>query len=64
MDDLKELSPAVRSSKLDDVLEVDDVFHSVLLHDLALPEEVLLVFLHRKRSLNQAAILLIKFEFN
>ena len=40
----------VRSSKLDDVLEVDDVFRTVLLHDLALPEEVQLIFLYRKRS--------------
>ena len=40
----------VRSSKLDDVLEVDDVFHTVLLHVLALPEEIQLIFLHRKRS--------------
>ena len=38
------------SSKLDDVLEVDDVFHAVVLHDLALPEEVQLVFLYRKKS--------------
>ena len=30
------LLPEVRSSKLDDVLDVDDVFHSLLLHDLAL----------------------------
>ena len=40
----------VRSSKLDDVLEVDDIFHSVLLHGLALPEEVQLIFTYRKRS--------------
>ena len=40
----------VRSSKLDDVLDVDDVFHSVLLYDFALPEEVQLIFLHKKRS--------------
>ena len=47
-----EMWTEVRSSELDDVLEVDDVFHSVLLHDLALPEEVQFIFLHRKRSWN------------
>ena len=54
----------VCSSKLDDISEVDDVFHSVLLHDLAHPGEVQLLFLHRKRSINQAAILLINLVFN
>ena len=46
--------PEVRSSKLDDVLEVNDVFHSVLLHDLGLPEEVQLVCLHRKKELKRS----------
>ena len=52
---------AIKDLEVDDDFEVNE---GMEVDDLALPEEVQLIFLYRKKSLNQAAILLIKFEFN